>query len=143
MPETLWSLAADALQDGATLALFWNTERIAEPTLRTTMLRTFAQHAPSVVINDEPVTAEQVWHRWPGDELSGVTAYKDHTSNHYQRHCKMRKTDYMSLTRTRSQFRMLPLSVRRKLLEDLTSLFTDDVPLVMHTTLLLARHRQA
>ena len=88
VPETRWSLAADALGNGATLALFWNTERIAEPSLRTSMLQIFAQHAPSVVINDEPVTAEQVWHRWPGNELSGVTAFEDLTSHHYQRQWK-------------------------------------------------------
>ena len=75
-PETRWSLAADALADGATLALFWNTERIAEPALRTRMLETFAAHAPSVIINDEPVTAEQILHRWPGDELSAVAAFE-------------------------------------------------------------------
>ncbi|MEV4280040.1 hypothetical protein [Actinoplanes xinjiangensis] len=141
-PETRWSLAADALADGATLALFWNTERIAEPSLRTGMLQTVAEHAPSVVINDEPLTAEHVWHRWPGDELSGVAAFESPVSHHYRRQWSMAKTDYLDLTRTRSQFRMLPPSVRRELLAALTSLFDDDVPLVMHTTLLLARRRR-
>ena len=75
LPETRWQLAADALGDGATLALFWNNERIHEPALRASMLRVFARHAPSVVVNDEPVTSEQVWQQWPGDELSGIAGF--------------------------------------------------------------------
>src|SRR5689334_1240994 len=47
VPETRWSLAAAALEGGATLALFWNNERIAEPALRTAMLQVFARHAPA------------------------------------------------------------------------------------------------
>jgi trans-aconitate methyltransferase len=31
LPESRWSLATDALADGAALALFWNNERIDEP----------------------------------------------------------------------------------------------------------------
>ncbi|MEU4155431.1 class I SAM-dependent methyltransferase [Actinoplanes sp. NPDC026670] len=141
VPETRWSLAADALADGATLALFWNTERISTPALRTSMLQTFAEHAPSVVINDEPVTAEQVWHRWPGDELSGITAFENLTSRHYQRRWNMPKADYLDLARTRSQFRMLPPPVREELLAAWATLFTDEVPIMIHTTLLLARRR--
>jgi SAM-dependent methyltransferase len=140
-PETRWSLAADALADGATLALFWNTERIAEPVLRTSMLEVFAAHAPSVIINDEPVTAEQVWHRWPGDELSAVAAFEGLASRHYQRRCDMPRADYLGLTRTRSQSRMLPPPARQDLLSALATLFSDEVPLVIHTTLLLARRR--
>jgi hypothetical protein len=40
-----------------------NNERIDEPALRRPMLQVFAQHAPSVVINDEPATSEQVWQK--------------------------------------------------------------------------------
>jgi SAM-dependent methyltransferase len=143
LPETRWSLAADALGDGATLALFWNNERIAEPALRTSMLQVFARHAPSVVVNDEPVTSEQVWHRWPGDELSGLAAFESLASHHYRCQRNMPKADYLGLTQTRSQFRMLPPSIRRDLLAALRQLFSDEVPLVIHTTLLLARRRQS
>src|SRR5205823_6587846 len=84
LPETRWQLAADALGDGATLALFWNNERIHEPALRASMLRVFARHAPSVVVNDEPVTSEQVWQQWPGDELSGIAGFAGLASRHYR-----------------------------------------------------------
>lgn len=143
LPETRWQLASDALGDGATLALFWNNERIDEPTLRTSMREVFAQHAPSVVINDEPVASEQVWHQWPGDELSGVAGFESLASHHYRCRRNMPKADYLGLAQTRSQFRMLPSSIRRDLLAGLTPLFSDDVPLVIHTTLLLARRRQS
>jgi len=133
---------ADALGDGATLALFWNNERIAEPALRTAMLRVFARHAPSVVVNDEPLTSGQVWQRWPGDELSTLAAFESLASHHYRCQRNMPAVDYLGLTRTRSQFRMLPPSIRRDLLAALTRLFGDEVPLVIHTTLLLARRRQ-
>lgn len=110
LPETRWSLAADTLEQGATLALFWNNERVNEPALRASMLQVFAEHAPSVVINDVPVTSEQVWHQWPGDELSGLAGFEN---------------------------------LERSLLAALKQLFSDEVPLVIHTTLLLARRRQS
>ena len=137
--ETRWSLAAEALADGGTLALFWNTERIADPGLRTAVLQVFARHAPSVVINDEPLAPELVWQQWPGDQLSGVAAFEGLASRHYLRTGNMPAADYLGLTRTRSQFRMLPVSTRRDLLAALTGLFDDEVPLRSHTTLVLAR----
>ncbi|MCU7727434.1 class I SAM-dependent methyltransferase [Actinoplanes sp. KI2] len=142
VPETRWSLAADALEGGATLALFWNNERIAEAALRAAMLRVFARHAPSVVISDEPVTAEQVWRQWPGDELAGHAAFESCASRHYQCQRSVPTADFLGLAQTRSQFRMLPPSTRRDLLEGLTQLFGDEVPLAIVTTLLLARRRQ-
>ncbi|MBM2618780.1 class I SAM-dependent methyltransferase [Actinoplanes sp. LDG1-06] len=138
-PRTRWAQAAGALAGGATLALFWNTERVADPALRTAMLEVFARHAPSVVINDEPVAADQVWQRWPGDELSGQSAFEGLVSRHYRSPRNMPSTDYLDLTRTRSQYRMLPPSTRRPLLAALEALFDDEVPLAIHTTLLLAR----
>ncbi|GGK73332.1 hypothetical protein GCM10012284_04000 [Mangrovihabitans endophyticus] len=141
-PETRWSLAADALGNGATLALFWNNERIAEPDLRSSMLRVFERHARPVVINDEPVTSEQVWQRWPGDELSDCAAFESLASHHYRRRRNMPKADYLGLTQTRSQFRMLSPSMQQDLLAALTRLFSDEVPLVIDTTLLLARRRK-
>lgn len=99
-PESRWSLAAAALADGATLALFWNNERIAEPALRTSMLRVLAERAPSVVVRDEPVTAAQVWEQWPGDELAGTAGFGDLTSRHYRFHRTMSKADYLGLTQT-------------------------------------------
>ncbi|SNY48053.1 class I SAM-dependent methyltransferase [Paractinoplanes atraurantiacus] len=139
--ETRWSRAAELLSGGGALALFWNNERVADSALRASMLRVFARHAPSVVINDKPVTSQQVWRQWPGDELSGLAEFEDLTSRHYQTRRTMPAADYLGLTQTRSQFRMLPPSVREELLAALTRLFGDAVPLAVHTTLLLARRR--
>ena len=141
-PETRWALAAEALEDGATPALFWNNERVDEPALRASMLQVFAHHAPSVVINDVPVTSAQVWQQWPGDELSGVTGFADLDSRHYRQRRTMPKADYLGLIQTRSQFRMLPPPIRRNVLAALTPVYDDEVPLVVHTTLLLARRHQ-
>ena len=55
----------------------------------------------------------------------------------------MPKADYLGLTQTRSHFRMLPPSMRQDLLRALTEPFSCEVPLVIHTTLLLARRRPA
>jgi trans-aconitate methyltransferase len=139
LPDSRWSLATDALADGATLALFWNNERIDEPALRTSMLRVLAQHAPSMVVHDEPVGPEQVWKRWPGDELAGRAEFGEFASRHYRLNRSMSKVDYLGLTQTRSQFRMLPPPARQELLAALTRLFDDEVPLMIDTTLLLAR----
>jgi len=139
VPESRWSLARQALAEGAAFAVFWHTERIGEPALRASMLDTLRRHDPSVVIHDEPPTAQQVWTHWPGDELSGQPGFGSLTSRHYRSSRAMPKADFLDLTRTRSQFRMLPPPARRALLADLTTLFGDRVPLVVDTTLLLAR----
>jgi trans-aconitate methyltransferase len=139
--ETRWSLAADALSAGAALALFWNNERIDDPQLRTSMLGVIAEHAPAVVIRDEEVDAHQVWQQWPGDQLAECAAFTDLESRHYRSHRSMPKADYLGLTRTRSHFRTLPAPTRRALLAGLTELFDDEVPLMIGSTLLLARRR--
>ena len=54
----------------------------------------------------------------------------------------MSKSDYLTLGQTRSQFRMLPPPTRRALLAALTTLFPDEIPLAIDTTLLLARRQQ-
>lgn len=136
-PETRWSQAAGVLDDDATVALFWNNERIADPALRTSVVRIFARHAPSVTISDDPGFLERTW----SGELSGVDAFGDLTIRRYEAGRAMARADYLDLTRTRSQFRMLPETVRNDLMTALTDLFSDEVPLTIHTTLLLARRR--
>jgi SAM-dependent methyltransferase len=137
--ETRWSLAADALADGATLALFWNNERIEEPDLRTSMLRVYEEHAPAVVVRDEQVTADDVWQQWPGIDLAECAAFTDLESRHYRSHQNMPKADYLGLTRTRSHFRTQPTQTRHTMFAALVELFDDEIPLVIDTTLLLAR----
>jgi SAM-dependent methyltransferase len=139
LPETRWSLAAESLAAGATLALFYNNERVDDPVLRTAMLRAYADYAPAVVIRDDPVTPDQVWRQWPGDELSDSAAFGNLASRHYQFRRTVPKADYVNLTRTRSHFRMLPPPTRGAIFTALTDLFDDEVPLVVDTTLLLAR----
>jgi hypothetical protein len=55
----------------------------------------------------------------------------------------MSKADYLGLAATRSQFRMLPEATRREVMTDLDRLFGDEVPLVIDTTLILARRSPA
>jgi SAM-dependent methyltransferase len=138
-PATRWSLAADALADGATLALFYNNERIDEPVLRTAMLKAYADYAPTVVIRDDPVTPQQVWRQWPGDELSDTAAFGSLASRHYQLRRTVPKAEYVNLTRTRSHFRTLPPPTRGAIFAALMDVFDDEVPLAVDTTLLLAR----
>jgi SAM-dependent methyltransferase len=140
-PDTRYPLAAAALADGGTLALFWHIERIASPALRASMLSAFAEHAPSVEIHDETLTADQVWDRWPGNELAAAGSFGDLTSRHYRWDRAMPKADFLGLTETRSQFRMLPPPVRRDLLAALTGLFDDEIALTIDTTLVLGRRR--
>jgi SAM-dependent methyltransferase len=140
-PKTRWSLAAQALAEDAALALFWHNERIDQPELRAAMLRVYAEHLPSVEIRDEPVGPAQVWRQWPGDQLAGIGAFGNLASRHYRRRQAMTGVDYLGLTQTRSHFRMLSPSTRSTVLAALTEVFGDEVPLVIDTTLLLARRQ--
>ncbi|GAA1853043.1 class I SAM-dependent methyltransferase [Asanoa iriomotensis] len=139
VPQTRWSLAADALAPGAAIALFWHSERVDEPTLRDNMLRVIAEHAPTVVVHDEPVGQDQAWQRWPGSELSVQPAFAHFTSRHYRTRRTVPAADYLGLTQTRSQFRTLPPPDQQALVAALTDVFDDEVPLAIETTLLLAR----
>jgi SAM-dependent methyltransferase len=141
LPETRWSSAAGALAEGGTLALFFNNERIADPALRASIVDVFARHAPAVVLRDEPATPEYLWHRWPGDEMSACVAFGDLAGRIYRRDTSVPRDDYLGLMRTRSQFRMLAPGVRETLLAATAEMFGDEVPLMIETTLLLARRR--
>ncbi|WP_433305956.1 class I SAM-dependent methyltransferase [Actinoplanes sp. CA-030573] len=123
-PATRWSRATDALAEGGTLALFWNTERIDDPARWAAMLRVYADLAPAVVFRDAPVH-------------DGPDASWAPTSRRYLTRRAMPAADYLGLAQTRSQFRMLPAPVRPALLEALTALFDDEVPLAIETTLVL------
>jgi SAM-dependent methyltransferase len=140
-PATRWQLAADALADAGTFALLWNNERLADPELQNAFVNVFAEVAPTVVIKDLSVTPERVWTQWPGDELAAATQFGDLASRHYLHHLTAPAADFIGLTQTRSQFRMLPPDVRQRVLDRLAESFGDEVRMAIDTTLLLATRR--
>lgn len=138
-PATRWELARAALAGGGTFALLWNNERLAEPAMQEAFVRVFAEVAPTVTIKDLSVTPERAWSRWPGDELAAADGFTDLTSRHYLTRTRVSIEDFQGLTRTRSQFRMLPAGTRERVMERLARLFGDEAPMAVDTTLLLAR----
>jgi SAM-dependent methyltransferase len=145
-PATRWELARQALLPGGTIALFWNNEQIGSPSLRTAMVEVFATHAPTVVIRDSLTDSSAVWRQWPGDELAATDGFGSLESRHYLSRTAMPREDYLGLTRTRSQFRMLPTPTQEKVMAGLTSVFESfgaEVPLLFETTLLLAKRLAA
>jgi hypothetical protein len=83
-PEVRWSLAGEALADGGTLALFWNLARIDDPTLRQSMLDVFAEIAPTIVVNDDPVELTRLLTEWPGDEFAVRPEFEDVIGRNYR-----------------------------------------------------------
>jgi trans-aconitate methyltransferase len=140
-PETRWPLTVEALADGGTLALFWNNERIADAQQQKAFVNVFAELAPTVTIRTLSVPPELVWSQWPGDELAGAKQFGDLASRHYLNHLAVPAADFIGLTQTRSQFRMLPPDVQQRLVERLRELFDDEVLMAVDTTLLLATRR--
>jgi SAM-dependent methyltransferase len=140
-PSTRWARTASALADGGTFALLWNNERLADPALQKAFVDVFASLAPSVTIRDLSVTPERVWSQWPGDEVAAADGFGDLTSRHYLRLVDAPASDFIGLTETRSQFRMLPVEVRKRILDRLAELFGDRVQMAVDTTLLLATRR--
>jgi SAM-dependent methyltransferase len=139
VPGTRWELVRAALAEGGTFALIWNNERIAEPELQKAFLDVFAETAPTVTIKDLAVTAERAWSQWPGDELAATNQFTGLTSRHYLTRTVVPVADFTGLTRSRSQFRMLPAGTQERLLARLTDLFGAEVPMAIDTTLLLAK----
>jgi SAM-dependent methyltransferase len=140
-PETRWELTRAALADGGTLALFWNNERIDEPSVQQTFVEVFARLAPTVTIKDLAVPAERAWQQWPGDELAATGGFGDLTSRHYLVRQRVPAADYLGLTRTRSQFRMLPAATQEEVTANLAEVLGDELTIATNTTLLLARRK--
>jgi SAM-dependent methyltransferase len=138
-PEVRWSLAAEALADGGTLALFWNLARIDDPPLRQSMLDVFAEIAPTIVVNDDPVDLARFMAEWPGDELAVQPEFEDLIGRNYPSRQIFTGADYLTHLSTRSQCRMLAEPVRADLFAALADVFDDVVPLTIDTVLYLAR----
>jgi SAM-dependent methyltransferase len=140
-PGTRWQLAARALAEGGTFALLWNNERLADPELQSAFVGVYAELAPTVTIKDLSVPPDRAWSQWPGDELAAAGQFGDLTSRHYRNQVTAAAADFIGLARTRSQFRMLPSDVQQRIVDRLTGMFGDEVPMAIDTTLLLATRR--
>jgi len=140
-PEVRWRLAAQALTAGGVLALFWNNDRIDDPTLRQAMLDVLAEIAPTIVINDAPLEPARLLTEWPGNELAERPEFEDLVGRIYPSRRTVTGADYVTHMSTRSQCRMLAEPIRERLFAALTEDFDDVVPLAIDTVLYLARRK--
>ena len=138
-PQVRWALASRALEPGGSLALFWNNARIDDPPLRQSMVDVVGEIAPSIGIEDDPVTKDGLLHVWPGTELVGQSDFEDVDARLYQSYLTMSGVDYLTHMWTRSQIRMLAEPVRARLFEALADVFDRTVPLTVEAGLYLAR----
>jgi hypothetical protein len=129
------------LAAGGVLALFWNFERIDDSTLRQAMLDVIAEIAPIIVISDAPPESTRLLTEWPANELAERPEFSDLVGRIYPSRQTFSGADYVAHICTRSQFRMLPESIRIRLLAALAEVFDDVVPLTIDTVLYLARRR--
>jgi SAM-dependent methyltransferase len=137
--QARWALAGRALAPGGALALFWNNAHIDDPVLRQSMLDVLAEITPSIVIDDDLITEDQLLHAWPGTELVDRPEFHDVAVRLYQSRLTMSGVDYLTLMWTRSQVRMLAEQARARLFAALADVFDGIVPLTVYTGLYLAR----
>jgi SAM-dependent methyltransferase len=136
-PERRWRRAAEALAPGGTLALFWNNDRIADPTVVTAMAATHQEHTPEITFGRDPVREEELDTDWP--EFAALADFGDKVRRVYRWTWTMSSADFRTYLSTISRYRLLEESRRERLLEALADVLGDEVTLAVDTGLYLAR----
>jgi hypothetical protein len=135
------ALGARRLSVGArrSVGAVLNNLRIDDPVLRQSMLKVLAEITPSILIEGDLITEDQLLHVWPGTELVGRPEFQDVTGRLYQSRLTMSGVDYLTHMWTRSQVRMLAEPARARLFAALADVFDGIVPLTVYAGLYLAR----
>jgi hypothetical protein len=114
-------------------------QRVGDPIVREATLAALREVALGVVVRDEPVTPGEMWDRWPGDELRSRGEFRDGVVRVDRWRRTPTAADYLTLTATRSQFRMLPPPVRHRLSAAPAAVLPAEVSLAVETEVYLAR----
>ena len=105
------------------------------------MMDVFAALAPTVVVHDEPAHEERMYAEPPGSELIERGEFAEHVGRVYRSVLVFSAEDYVTLTSTRSQIRMLPETLRARVLNGLAEVLDDQVQLAVEAVAYLARRR--
>jgi SAM-dependent methyltransferase len=141
-PVTRWVRTVAALAPGGALALFWNTDRIADADLHARVDAVQRDLAPAVVRADDPpagVTLDR--HHMPA-EFDTRPELVDPTTRVYRWERSLSTSDFLVLLSTISVYRLLDAPVRERLFAGLADEIGDSVTLAEATVLYLAHTRR-
>ena len=138
-PETRWTNVAAALRPGGALALFWNHDRIADPTIWRRMLTVIHEHVPAVKPDAEMPSPEELIKEWPQTDLRERPEFGELRHEIYRWERELSRADYLAYLTTQSSYRMLEDEAREELVEQLEAVLPDRVVLEVVTLLYLAK----
>jgi len=138
-PAVRWRRAADALAPGGALALFWNSDRPADPDVMAAIVAAHRRYAPRVEFPTEAIDEARLAGEWPGTDLARLPDFGDLSERLYRWERSLSTADYLSLLSTHSAYRILDGGVRDELLATLERSLGDRVDLLVDTGLYLAR----
>ncbi len=138
-PARRWRLAAEALEIGGSLALFWNFDRIVQPEIHQEVVAAYRGVVPDLIWDTDELVEQELLETWPGPELLSAAGFSDIEARLFSWERAMLREDYLAFLSTHSTIRMLEDSVRERLFTTVAAALPDDVELVVDTALYLAR----
>jgi SAM-dependent methyltransferase len=138
-PARRWQLAADALEIGGSLALFWNFDRMREPEIQREVLAAYRGVVPDLQWDTDDLVEQELLDSWPGPELLSAAGFCDVQARLFGWERTLGRDDYLAFLATHSTIRMLEDSVQRRLFTTVAAALPDDVELAVDTALYLAR----
>ncbi len=137
-PQLRWARAAQVLRPGGALALFWNHDHPADPSVAARLQVAHDRWTPDIRI-DDPLPEGDVGDQWPGPFLAQLSAFTDLESRHYAWQRVLPGADYVDLLSTMSTYRIQSAETRDALLAELLVAAGDEVVVAMDTVLYPAR----
>ena len=141
-PASRWQRAAAAVSDGGALALFWNRDHVADPSVAGLMGSALATYAPQIGV-DESIDEASLTMSWPWGDLDSRPEFTDLNVLTYRREWSISSADYVSNLSTHSAYRVLDPLVRERLFSDFRMHLPDRIDLQVATVLYLARRTRS
>jgi SAM-dependent methyltransferase len=138
-PGRRWQLAAEALETGGSLALFWNFDRVAQPEIHQKVLTAYRGVVPDLAWDTDALVEQELLENWPGPELLSAAGFSDIQARLFSWDRALSREDFLAFLSTHSTIRMLEDSVRARLFATVSAALPDDVDLLVDTALYLAR----
>jgi SAM-dependent methyltransferase len=138
-PEVRWAHAAAALAPGASLALFWNLDRIVDQQVQAEVTAAHAAVTPHIEWDTKPIAEDGLLDRWPATELAGLAAFTGLQACVYRWKRVLTRRQYLDYLATHSPYLMLEEPVRAELFARIGQALPARVQLAEDTILYLAR----
>jgi SAM-dependent methyltransferase len=138
-PVVRWDHAAAVLAGGASLALFWNFDRIIDRAVQEEVTQAHRELTPHIEWDTTPVPENGLLDRWPATEIAGLAAFTGLEARLYRWERVLSRRQYVQYLATHSPYLILDPGTRDELFARIASILPARIPLAEDTVLYLAR----